>query len=467
MSPELAESPNLELLLRICSLVQSVRALYNAGNSAAVRRVFEKHFVELILELVRADDAAILIEQYGEARVDKSLLDKAVASRTLVEEELDGRYVVIVPLMVRNEVAGVIFLSRERSPFGETESLLLAAVAQLGSVALENAFQMEWLESEVKRLESGPDLEKLLAGTSTVMRALRDRIARVGPTEATVLITGESGTGKELVARALHQKSLRSSKPFAAINCGALTETLLESELFGHEKGAFTGAFVQKRGRLESADGGTLFLDEIGEMPLSLQVKLLRVLQQREFERVGGTRTMKLDVRFIAATNRNLPEEIRKGSFRQDLFYRLNVVSLQTPALRERVEDILPLATRFTMQFGERCGREVHGISPEARALLRTYEWPGNVRELENAIECAVVMGSTDYILAEDLPDVVRGGNAQPRESSGMLQDAVQIAKRSVVRKAFELANQDHNQAARLLGVHPNYLYRLLRSMGE
>ena len=201
-------------------------------------------------------------------------------------------------------------------------------------------------------------------------------------------------------------------------------------------------------------------------MPLSLQVKLLRVIQQREFERVGGTRTMKLDVRLVAATNRNLEEEIRKGRFRQDLFYRLNVVALRTPALREHAEDILVLATRFAVQFGERCGRPIGGISPDARSLLRSYAWPGNVRELENALESAVIMGSGDSIVAEDLPETLRGDGMSDRDGhAGTLHDAIYAAKRAVVQRAFEMADHDHNAAAKLLGVHPNYLYRLLRSV--
>ncbi len=279
-----------------------------------------------------------------------------------------------------------------------------------------------------------------------------------------MLILGESGTGKELVARALHRNSLRAGGPFVAINCAALTETLLESELFGHEKGAFTGAITQKKGKLELAAGGTVFLDEIGELSASLQAKLLRVLQQREMERVGGTVTIPLDIRVLAATNRDIEDAVKKGDFRQDLFYRLNVVSLKAPALRERPDDILPLAEHFAKKYAAECGRKITGLAPEAQARLRSYDWPGNVRELENAIERAVVLGSTDTILAEDLPEQILA--VQPAATgAGQYDAAIDAARRQVVLSAFEQAGYDHDAAASILGLHPNYLHKLIRSM--
>src|SRR5215203_5864335 len=246
-----------------------------------------------------------------------------------------------------------------------------------------------------------------MVGESAAMQRVYHFISKVAPTDATVLINGESGTGKELAARALHRNSKRAQKPFMAVNCAALNEALLESELFGHEKGSFTGAFAQKKGRLEIADRGTVFLDEIGELTPQLQVKLLRVLQEREFERVGGTVTIKVDLRVIAATNKNLEEAIETGQFRQDLYYRLNVVSLEMPALRERRDDIMLLANYFADKYGARCNRKLRGVSPEARNCLTAYDWPGNVRELENTIERAIVLGTTDLVLAEDLPEAL------------------------------------------------------------
>ena len=250
-----------------------------------------------------------------------------------------------------------------------------------------------------------------------------------------------------------------------AINCAELAETLLESELFGHEKGAFTGAIVQKKGKLEIAEGGTVFLDEIGELAPSLQAKMLRVLQEREFERVGGTRTIKLNVRLIAATNRDLEEEVKKGRFREDLYYRLNVVSLRMPALRERREDISLLASYFAAKYGKRSGRTVVGISPRARAAMLNYEWPGNVRELENAIERAVVLGSSDLILPEDLPETVLEKAAPAGAPPEAFHDAVRESKKQLIISAVEQAGGNYTEAAKLLGVHPNYLHRLVRNL--
>jgi transcriptional regulator with PAS, ATPase and Fis domain len=290
-------------------------------------------------------------------------------------------------------------------------------------------------------------------------------ISKVAPTEATVLISGESGTGKELAARAIHRNSKRAQKPFMAVNCAALNESLLESELFGHEKGSFTGAFVQKKGRLEIADGGTVFLDEIGELPPSLQVKLLRVLQEREFERVGGTVTIKVDLRLIAATNKNLEEAIDAGQFRHDLYYRLNVVSLEMPGLRDRREDIMLLANYFANKYGARCNRKLKGFSPEARTCLTAYDWPGNVRELENTIERAVVLGTTDWILPEDLPEAVLETNVTADGSSRTYHEAVVQNKKQIILRALAEAKNNHAEAARLLGIHPSYLQRLIRNL--
>jgi Nif-specific regulatory protein len=334
-------------------------------------------------------------------------------------------------------------------------------------MAMENAFQLEWLETENERLEAELHPDHHMIGDSAPLRELQRNIARAAQTNSTVLILGETGTGKELTARAIHQSGSRASNPFVAINCAALSETLLESELFGHEKGAFTGAVVQKKGRLEFANGGTVFLDEIGEMPLQLQVKLLRVLQERQVERVGGTQPVKLDIRLIAATNRNLEEEVKAGRFRQDLYYRLNVVTLKTPALRNRPSDILPLAMHFAAKFGEQCGRRISGISPEVQPYLLRYEWPGNIRELENAIERAVVLGSGDMIQLEDLPETIREVASAAGVSRTMpLQGAIDEAKRQAIARAFEQARGDHAAAAKLLGVNPNYLYRLMRNLG-
>jgi Nif-specific regulatory protein len=272
------------------------------------------------------------------------------------------------------------------------------------------------------------------------------------------------------VARAIHRNSPRAEKPFVAINCAAITETLLESELFGHEKGAFTGAVAQKKGKLEVADGGTVFLDEIGELSPALQAKLLRVLQDREFDRVGGTKCVKVDFRLLAATNRDLDEAIEAGQFRRDLFYRLNVVSLALPALRERRADIPLLASWFIRRYASKAKRAVSGFSPDALACLTTYEWPGNVRELENAIEHAVVLGLDPIIARDDLPDAVAeagsvtaaGTAAHP--AVARFHDTIKQTKKDLIIRAVGEADGNYNAAARLLGLHPNYLHRLIKN---
>jgi transcriptional regulator with PAS, ATPase and Fis domain len=419
--------------------------------------IFRKHLLALISDMIHVEEGDIFLYE-SDGNEKPGLVDEVLSRKIPIFHPLE----LAVPLFIREEIAGAIYLKRAYA-FGDTETEILVAIAQVASLALENAFHLEWLQGEVKRLERVLGIECELYGESPAMVALRASVGRVAPSEATVLITGESGTGKELVARAIHANSKRSPKPFVAINCAALTETLLESELFGHEKGAFTGAFAQKRGKLEMAAGGTVFLDELGEMPLSLQAKLLRVLQHREVERVGGTKLVPLDFRLVAATNRHLEDAVKQGGFRADLFYRLNVVMLRTPPLRQRPEDIVPLAMHFLARYGEKCGRTVARIAPEARALLRAYEWPGNVRELENAMERAMVLGCGEMVRAEDLPDALR--EMPGAEACGLLHDAVRQAKRVAVERAFEQAGNQHEEAARLLGVHPNYLYRLIKNM--
>src|SRR5262249_17002333 len=280
-------------------------------------------------------------------------------------------------------------------------------------------------------------LQHDMVGASAAMRDLHDRIDRVARSDATVLLRGESGTGKELAARAIHQNSARASRPFVAINCAAITETLLESELFGHERGAFTGAAGLKHGKLELAEGGTVLLDEIGELPLSLQAKLLRVLQEREFERVGGTRRLRVDFRLVAATNRDLEEAIKTGRFREDLYYRTAVITLNIPPLRDRPDDIPLLASHFVRIPAKRARRTVTGFSPDALECLSRYEWPGNVRELDNAIEHAIVLGSSETILLDDLPAVlIERATAAGSRPTGY-HDAVREAKAQLILTAL------------------------------
>ncbi|HBD5269242.1 TPA: sigma-54-dependent response regulator transcription factor ZraR [Escherichia coli] len=290
-----------------------------------------------------------------------------------------------------------------------------------------------------------------MVGKSSAMQHLLSEIALVAPSEATVLIHGDSGTGKELVARAIHASSARSEKPLVTLNCAALNESLLESELFGHEKGAFTGADKRREGRFVEADGGTLFLDEIGDISPMMQVRLLRAIQEREVQRVGSNQTISVDVRLIAATHRDLAAEVNAGRFRQDLYYRLNVVAIEVPSLRQRREDIPLLAGHFLQRFAERNRKAVKGFTPQAMDLLIHYDWPGNIRELENAVERAVVLLTGEYISERELPLAI-ASTPIPLGQSQDIQPLVEVEK-EVILAALEKTGGNKTEAARQLGI--------------
>jgi Nif-specific regulatory protein len=482
---------DLRTLLKICAEINSMR-----GQAALQQRL-----LGAIFEAVPADSGAILLSAGSDEPVASSSWSRAagasspiVLSRSVIREVLKTRSallsndiskgdttslhqslirrnvqsVLAVPLLLHDKLTGVIYLETRQwqAQFDEGHLQLMMGIAGIASIAIENANQMEWLESQNRSLQSDINIEHDMVGESPRLRAVYQFIAKAAPTDSTVLIRGESGTGKELVARAIHSNSSRSGKPFAAINCAALTETLLESELFGYERGAFTGAIAQKRGKLETADGGTVFLDEIGELAPALQAKILRVLQERQFERVGGTRPINVDIRLIAATNRDLEKAIKAGTFRQDLFYRLNVLTVVTPPLRERREDIPLLAGYFATRCAKKCARSIKGISIEARQCLVNFDWPGNVRELENAIERAVVLGTTELIMPEDLPELLL--EREPIEGVQITEyhQTIKETKRRLVLDALERAEGSQTQAAQLLGIHPNNFHRLARSVG-
>ena len=375
--------------------------------------------------------------------------------------------ILAVPLLAFERFIGVLCVAATdpKAGFEEDHLRFLSKAAGLTAALVDAALGARYRESEFRQRSAVANLEHNMVGESPRMRRVYDTIAKVAPTDSTVLLLGESGTGKELAATALHRNSLRAGKPFVAINCAAITETLLESELFGHEKGAFTGAVAQKKGKLEEAHGGTVFFDEVTEMSPTLQAKLLRVLQEREFERVGGTRPIRTDVRIVAATNRDLEDSIRRGAFRADLYYRLNVVSLLLPPLRERREDIEPLANHFVRKHSRKLKKWVTGISPQALALLRGYDWPGNVRELENSIERALVLGGTDSIQPEDLPESVIESGGSPAVSAGGFNDSITEAKKRLILETFQRTNGNHAEAARLLDLHPNSLHRIVRNL--
>jgi transcriptional regulator with GAF, ATPase, and Fis domain len=375
--------------------------------------------------------------------------------------------VLCVPLSVACRASGIVYLDSTicDAAFTQDDLQLLAAIAGLAAIAIENACLFERLGNENQRLRAEISLQHDMVGQSPRMRQVYQFIEKVAPSDSTVLIYGESGTGKELAARAIHKNSLRKDQPFVALNCAALTETLLESELFGHEKGSFTSAICQKKGLLEVAEGGSVFLDEVGELSVTLQAKLLRVLQEREFVRVGGTRPIKLNARFLAATNKDLQKSVGEGSFRADLFHRLNVISFALPPLREHPQDIPLLSEYFVARYAKRCNRDVQGISAEARICLAQYDWPGNIRELENAMERAVVVGSSPFILPEDLPETLLETSPISAASGTRYHDAVRNLKKQLILSAFEQSDGSITETAKLLGLNSNYLHRLIRNL--
>jgi len=481
---------DLNALLKISTNITSAQTVDN----------LQDQLLDSVLDVVPAEQASILLvgadEEWFDSSVgrDRRAPGKLVQpSRTIVHKVLrDGtamlsrnilaegslsvsdslvqtqtRSVICAPLQALGRKMGVLYLATGNpdSDFDEGHLQWVTAVCSIAAVGLQNCRQLEFLRSENQRLQEEVNLNHNMVGESPAMRHVYQLIGKVAPVDSTVLITGESGTGKELVARAIHQNSPRRANPLVAINCAAIPEALLESELFGCEKGAYTGA-QQRRGKLEAAAGGTVFLDEIGDLPLPLQAKFLRVLQERQFERLGGHRTIPANVRWIAATNRDLKQAVQGGTFREDLYFRLQVIAIRMPPLRERSEDISLLANYFVAKYSKACGRAVKGISLEARAQLVHYEWPGNVRELENAIERAIVLGSTELLLWEDLNKEVLERGGSPGVVSPKYHEAVRQAKRKIVHEALDRVSGNMSEAARHLGIHPNNLHRLIRNLG-
>ncbi len=461
----------------------------NVINSIRDVDLLQRKLLELISEVIPADHGAIVIlpnldeepssvctwkrdpDSASELEIRTALVRQSVWERAAVLTDTVGagdhpENVLCVPLVAMEKTLGVIYLqsSSTQESFGDDHAYFLSSVSRIAAVALENVITLDSLRAENQRLKAETRPDTTLIGESKPIRQVLEFIARVSGSDSTVLIRGESGTGKELVARAIHNSSSRADKPFIAINCAAIPEALLESELFGHEKGAFTGAVASKKGKLEAAEEGTLFLDEIGEMAALLQAKLLRVLQQREFERLGGNRLLPFNARVLAATNKNLEQAIKQGEFRQDLYFRLNVVSLSVPPLRDHREDIPLLALYFAGKYVRKAKRPFKGISAEARALLTGYSWPGNVRELENAIEHAIVLGLTEEILPEDLPSILLEEQASG-VSDARYHSVLNNTKKQLILGALEEAKGNYVEAARLLGIHPKYLHRLVRNL--
>lgn len=369
-----------------------------------------------------------------------------------------------VPVMIEGRAAGALSADKlfADSICFEEDLRLLEVLATVVSRAVKVRRDVRVAQAAVieenrrlqqlvrEKFDSGP-----IIGNSDVMRALLREIAQVSPSNATVLLRGESGTGKELVAGLIHANSPRAGQPLVKVNCAALPEHLVENELFGHERGAFTGAVSAKKGRFETADGGTLFLDEVGELSMPAQAKLLRVLQEKEFERVGGTRTLRVDVRLVAATNQNLEDMVADGRFRQDLYYRLSVFPLYLPALRERLDDIMPLVTHFVDKYGRDCGKRIAGITAEASARLRSHHWPGNIRELENVIQRAVILcGDNGIIDRPQLPLWFQAEDQSGFTAAGTtLAEALAGLEKRLISEALESTQGNMSKAAEQLGI--------------
>jgi Nif-specific regulatory protein len=480
----------LGALLKINSAVSSVR------DPTAL----QQQLLQLLLEIIPAEQAALLLtgadpeevvlvaganrqaDSHEPVRVSKTVINQVLrdgaavlsadvrgAQSFVAAESLIGgrtRSLLCAPLVFFESVIGAVYLNSGRADVFDSRHLqLLTGIAGIAAVALENALHYEWVESENLQLQAELKLEHQMIGSSPAMRKVYNYIAQVAPTGSTVLIRGESGTGKELAAHAVHLNSPRAAGAFITVNCAALPEALFESEFFGHEKGAFSGAGAQKKGLLEVADGGTLFLDEVGELPPATQAKLLRVLENNEFRRVGGTKTLNADARIVAATNKDLEVALEQKTFRPDLYHRLNVLSFEMPPLRDRREDILALAHLFIHRFNEAHQRRVAGVSPEAGKRLLKYHWPGNVRELKNVIERAVIMSGTDLLTEENLPTPAPEVGRSDGRAAMSIRDSTKAAQKLAIIKAYREARGNYTRAAEILNVHPNHLHRLIRTL--
>ena len=381
-----------------------------------------------------------------------------------------------VPIMIVTGF-GTVETAVEAMKLGAFDFLTTPIQTVVGRLKVERALELCAARRGRKKADAMTDYLKAeqegrfpeLVGQGEKMAIVRRTVDKVAVSDTTVFVAGESGNGKELVARAIHRLSTRANGPFIKVNCGALTETLLESELFGHEKGAFTGAIKQKLGRFELADQGTLFLDEVGDVPPAMQVKLLRALQEQEFERVGGENPIKVDVRVVSATNKDLDAEVASGRFRQDLFFRLHVLPVKLPPLRERREDIPLLCAHFVAKLGPKTNPRVRGVGDAALGRIMAYHWPGNVRELENAIEQALVFAEGDEIQPSALPQFLQGGAEEdrldvPRELS--LPEILDDLERQLILKAYAKANKVKTETARILGIKTSALYYKLEKYG-
>ncbi len=439
-------------------------------DEAGILESLGKIFAREGLEVLTANDGAKGLEILRKQRISVLLTDLMMPKTTGMDLLKAARTVSpeteVILMTAHGTVETAVSAMKEGAYDFVTKPLKRAHVVRIVRNALEK--QNLVVENRALRAQLEERRQKAIVGTSLAWRRTMDITVQAAASEATVLLLGESGTGKELLARSLHENSPRADRPLIPINCAAIPESILEAELFGYEKGAFTGATTSREGRFEAANGGTLFLDEIGEMSRHVQVKLLRVLQEGEIERLGGGgKTRKIDIRLIAATNVNLAEAVRKGEFREDLYYRLNVVPIQVPALRDRAEDIPLLVQHFTRIYATKNGKEIEGCSQRALDLLSEYSWPGNVRELENAVERSVVLSRNPVIGEDELPREIRDQEAlgtQSRSLSFSIGTPLDEIEMRVIRETLRETRGDKRLAAKLLGIATRTIYRRLES---
>lgn len=429
----------------------------DGGNGLVVRtaRNIAPETALSISDISRSIVHEVVASQQGILTVDAQTDPRFSGSESVIFKQI--RAVMSVPFVMRGKILGAIYLDsrNRREGFSEDSLAFLKSFSNLAAIAIENTRLMSTLRSENDHLRNEVQRTyqfKEIIGTSPRMQSVFELLGKIIQSNISVLLEGESGTGKELVARALHYNGLRKEKPFIAQFCGNLSETLLESELFGHKRGAFTGAISDKKGLLETANGGSFFLDEVADIPTSVQAKLLRVLQDGEFRRVGDTETRKVDVRIISATNKSLVKEVERGSFREDLFYRLNVITIHMPPLRDRIGDIPLLVQCFLNKHAQKAGSRVKRISPEALRIVEAYHWPGNVRELENAMERAIVLAEERDITPNELiiPRV-----AKPLGSAKSLKEY----ERELVMKTLDEMRGNKTRTAEALGVSLRWLH--------
>ena len=430
-------------------LVRMGHETFSAPNGAQGLARFEEHSPDLVITDLKMDqmDGMALLEAIQQR--DQEALVMIVTAFGSIERAVEAM-----------QRGAFDFLPKPFPP-----DLLRTKVSKALQVRAERV-KSERLSQEnaMWRAEAGARYDRSsIIGDSEAMRAVYRFVDKVAPTDSTVHVYGESGTGKELIARSIHESSHRAEGPFIKVNCSALVETLLESELFGHEKGSFTGALKQKLGRFELADGGTLFLDEIGDISPMIQLKLLRILQERQLERVGGEHTIEVDVRVVTATNKDLKQEVEAGRFREDLFYRLHIIPLNLPPLRDRKEDVPALVDHFIEKLGERTRSSVTGVSSEAMTAMQVYDWPGNVRELENVMEHAMVFAEGSLVRLENLPPVVSGVGAEQTlqipQGERSLPEILEDLERQLILRAFRQAEGVKTETARRLGIKSSALY--------